>query len=175
MFTIALWEFYVRFEDTEVEEEVTGHADGGWCDRANGGVEVEMFLDEATFAAAIGQQPKWLIRGGVPQQFSSLEGLSPNLFPSSKGVPFNYTSLGWDIAKEHYDRAHTGGWVTGPPTHLVEVRMKSEWALTHFMNKELIADPWYEGVYFKKPVNVENYPGIQMTVTPIQGSDIPVR
>ena len=138
-------------------------------------LEVEMFLDEAKFAAAIGQEPKWIMRQDVPQPFAVAIGLSPNLFPNSKGVPFKYASARWSIAKEHFDKAHTGGWVTGPPTHLVQVRMRSEWALTHFINKDLIADPWYDGVYFTKPVNVENYPGIQMTVSPILGSDIPVR
>ena len=107
-------------------------------------LEVEMLLDEATFTAMRGQ------------------GLDPILamWPEAcKGIPFKYATTDLSIAKKYYDKAQQAGYVIGPPTHLVQIRMRSEWALAHFIRKELIADPYYEGVYFKKTINATNYTG----------------
>ena len=51
-------------------------------------LEVEMFLDEATFAAAIGQQPKWLIRGGSPPTILFFGGAESKFVPQQQRSPF---------------------------------------------------------------------------------------
>ena len=64
-------------------------------------------------------------------------------------------------AQRHYDKAVENGLAKGRAVKLIQISMKSEFALRHIINGDISIVPKSLAVYCHVPVDYENLPGLQ--------------
>ena len=88
-------------------------------------------------------------------------------------VPFAYQSNENYIALKKYVRAYgTEGGPVGPPAFLLTLMIPAKYALQHFMKVDIeVMDRPEETVGFHKVVNRDNFPNMQVQLTPITAEE----
>ena len=95
-------------------------------------------------------------------------GINNKDFPENV-VPFAPQSNNEQVALKKFARAHRAGHVTGTPKHLLTIRIPSNCAVGHFVDKTIkVLDHRPEDtIGFTKPVTATNYPSMQVIWTKI--------